>query len=1108
MPPSIQQEYPEATPQAVEQDGTQQEEDAYNKTSRLPDGVFDATMGDDFDLGSYNFEELYESAPHQNSGFEDSAVHFEGEFEERLPDGADRSQYIPSELDTNAAGDLVVDPELEQTADGQQVEQHFELATSPEAAAAQPDEDEQLLQGVQAEAFPTQLNETPNYNDVLEDMQAFVAREGIDVSTLDVGPVAGVAEKGLGDSSRTDDSGVQFEKQPEAYTSPSLQENTVDFGIPQAQFEDAQEQISYRNPTVEEYVEDELGWEQTAATPDLGEQHPPISAADVNTTAAYYTPATAANPTVPPVDTRPAFAHYWKDRAVWEEGRWLSQPVKGDYTSMLITNPTIVNEWIHQQAIHPDDVCRLLQYYIIVVQVYGKDTRDEILQLRHQAQLHDLDHRVAFADTGGIPVDGWYPAITYRHQLGPRHQPQYKKNPQGFELVDFPSITEPMPIGTTDADMLRYFPNHLKEEFLDSAIQNGISYGVMFRCIQPDAFRLLKETRVIGVVSRKSDENNFLNKRHQKRRNKLLTEKYPNPGDHEQFLNCQVRIRPVGNLLFYRPGSKKGERSQDYAHPINPPSGSIVPVVGWEPVPLPMQQPMAPAPVPAAVFQQQAHMAPYSPFDVQPGGYGSTFDAPIDSTSDDTLSSASIQTPEAQEVGVKVASLSDPLQQFQNPQNAEKGKSGINDVPLCPKANLPKFKVGDNPAVIRSGKAMNQSVDEASIIANAIRLFVTSKYAEVATCTRDSPLATNLGKKWKAFLLRQGHKLSRHDREGIKAWADGKAKSSLCLAIDDQLKRLADEQHRNSSLPPAVNGKQRAASSLVDETFAPTEILGMTDGYGTQQQPQQSFGQYPTVGSGFQRPRPSKKRGMIDMDDGDDGMTQMATPQQKRAMHTARSKASAYSGISLNPPTAQTARKHDQDDVDGLIDERSQAGAKKMRYDHTSFFYPGSYQQPLPRVPVIEKQVPVPQPPLKVIEEYIPTLQTEFPDFAMDTIDPQLRRQQPNPTDVPDHSAQGAFPDSARMDAELERLQSLAPQPKPTDIPDFLAPGVPYDESRVDAHLQGLKSVFHGDTQNPFSQDEEVDFGSLSPTGNQEFLDQHNNRGSEAVRSPRRWTPY
>ena len=1070
-------------------------------------------MGQDpnSDFHSYNLEDLNDVAEPDTTNtfeFEDSAVQFDGEIEEGRLDSADPSQYIPSELDTNVAGDLVVDPGQEQTADGQQVDQHFGLATSPEVAAAQPDEDEQLSRGAQAEAFPTQLNETPNYNEVLEDIQAFIAREGIDVSTLDVGPVADVAEKGLRDSSPTDDSGVRFETQPEAYTSRSLQEKTVEFDIPQPQFEDAQEQTSFhRNRTVEEYVEDEIGWEQTAATPGIGEQHPPISAADVNTTATYYSPATAPNPTVPPVDARPAFAHYWRNRVVWDGGRWFSQPVKGDYTSMLITNPTIVNEWIHQQAIHPDDVCRLLQYYIIVVQVYGNDTQNEILQLRHQAQLHDLDHRIAFADTGGIPVDGWYPAITYRHQLGPRHQPQYKKNQQGFELVNFPSITEPMPIGTTDADMMRYFPNHLKEGYLDSAIQNGISYGVMFRCIQPEAFRLLKETRVIGVNSENTDENNFLNKRYQKRRNKLL-KKYASPGVHEQFVNCHIRIRPVGSLLFYRPGCKKGERFQDYAHPITPPPGSIAPVVAWEPVPLPMQQPVAPAPVPAAVFQQQAHMASYSPFGVQLGGYGSTFDAPIDLTSDDTRSSESIQTPEAQEVGVKVASLSDTLQQFQNPQNAEKGKSGINDVPLCPKANLPKFKVSDNPAVIRSGKAMNQSVDEASIIANAIRLFVTSKYAEVATCTRDSPLATNLGKKWKAFLLRQGHKLSRHDREGIKAWADGKAKSSLCSAIDDQLKRFADEQHKNSSLPPAVNGKQRAASSLVDETFAPTEILGMTDGYGTQQQPQQSFGQYPTVGSGFQRPLPSKKRGMIDMDEGDDRMPQMAAPQQKRAMHTVRSKSSAYSGVSLNPPTAQTARKHGQDDVDGLIDERFQAGAKKMRYDHTSFFYPGSYQQPLPRVPGIEKQVPVPQPPLKVIEEYIPTLQTEFPDFAMDTIDPQLLQHPPNQMNVPDHSAQGAFPDSARMDAELERLQSLAPQPKPTDIPDFLVPGGPYDESRVDAHLQGLKSVFHGDSQNPFSQDEEVDFGSLRPTGNQEFLDQHNTRHSEAGRNQRRWTPY
>ena len=373
---------------------------------------------------------------------------------------------------------------------------------------------------------------------------------------------------------------------------------------------------------------------------------PPIEAP----TFAVETPATI--PTPPPTNTLPEWAHAWKARENRDDqGRLFAQPrvPDGHCQALMILAPGIVFEW-WQAGVAPEDISRLQQYYITVVQMYTMDTLKEILRLRHSAPYHELDHRNIFSGTDGIPPDGWLPPnLTYRYQLGQRHQATYKTN-KSHELVEYPSFNEPIPNGSTNATILKHYPNHIKYEFLDSFIQNDITYGQIFRCVEPHIFQLLKNTGIIGMVSASTAENNVFNKRVQKRRGTLAKALYSGPGKFREFLSTPIRIRQTGNLTYYRPHGQKVFSAQDYAIP--------------EPVPaIDCALPRLTHQMPVAASQPRIFSLPseLSGRDEQRERHRSQKDL-LDLTSDITTSDESVDTPEtvAVETPVRIATRSSP----------------------------------------------------------------------------------------------------------------------------------------------------------------------------------------------------------------------------------------------------------------------------------------------------------------------------------------------------------------------------------------------------------------------------------------------------------------
>ena len=386
----------------------------------------------------------------------------------------------------------------------------------------------------------------------------------------------------------------------------------------------------------------------------------------------------------------------WRGREVRDhQGRLLAQPLpsegtKGSLHCLWITHPQIPAQW-QIDGIALADITLLLHYYLSIVHMYGRQTLHEVLQLSGQVPYHELDHRVKFAHLHGIPHHGWLPdGFVYRHTFqGPVVQGRFV-NQSDFQMIGFPYINEPLPVGTTCAEMLAHYPNHVNHDYLDGFCQNDVKPSTIFRGV---SLNVITAWRGAGVFFRQSNavtvEDNPLSKRMQQSRYeilRLLGEPVVPGADKTRSKACltlfhrqAIRIRENGNFLTLRPSARKGVSVQDYSQQQAAASVQNVPPPVQQ-APLPAQAhyaapPMQTAPAPAQYlygtapgqYSQMQYAAPHMQHTIPPVYHapihnsvqqavhtgqnqgvfhGSAADTPIDLTFDgDTPSDRSVLTP-------------------------------------------------------------------------------------------------------------------------------------------------------------------------------------------------------------------------------------------------------------------------------------------------------------------------------------------------------------------------------------------------------------------------------------------------------------------------------
>ena len=97
----------------------------------------------------------------------------------------------------------------------------------------------------------------------------------------------------------------------------------------------------------------------------------------------------------------------------------------------------------------------------------------------------------------GVPTPGYVLTETsdqprsFKKDFKSTDQLATKDADWGYQLHGFPNTWEPLPVGATIMDIVKKYPNHLWDAFLDSLLQHRISSGTIWR--------LLNETKIYGV---------------------------------------------------------------------------------------------------------------------------------------------------------------------------------------------------------------------------------------------------------------------------------------------------------------------------------------------------------------------------------------------------------------------------------------------------------------------------------------------------------------------------------------------------------------------------------------------------------------------------------
>ena len=295
-----------------------------------------------------------------------------------------------------------------------------------------------------------------------------------------------------------------------------------------------------------------------------------------------------------PYDQRTA----WQGRVVRDQNGWLCaqrrQPGRSTrhmFHSLVLTHPAIPAQW-QQAGLASAHITHILNYYVSIVQLYSRETLDDIVALGFNQPYHELDHRVFFAEAEGIPPRGWLPHdFRYQYQLGGQGaQAHYVSNKTDLAIIGFPMLHEPLPVGTTCGEIVSNYPNHLKDDFLDGFCQNDIKPSELFRGVPYPVLKAFRDTGIIlpGLADT-SSEDNFLTKRMQKGRKSIKDQMGPCMLDRDlkdikgtpeaaayhaaraaryaPFVQLPIRIQAVGTFLTLRPQAGKGaDRVTDYAH--------------------------------------------------------------------------------------------------------------------------------------------------------------------------------------------------------------------------------------------------------------------------------------------------------------------------------------------------------------------------------------------------------------------------------------------------------------------------------------------------------------------------------------------------------------
>jgi hypothetical protein len=215
---------------------------------------------------------------------------------------------------------------------------------------------------------------------------------------------------------------------------------------------------------------------------------------------------------------------------------------KGHFHSMKLSHPVVVRTWVQERK-SEHQIQLLSDYFRVIVQVWGHQTLKEVINQRNTLPYHDLDPRNRWPENCGIPTDYWEPDMAWESRDPQQQEAPYRKAARGWELKAFRRQDEPLPLGISCEDILRWFPNHAKGEILDDFIQNRMSGGQMFKMLNPNAVARMIEKGVISVNKPSGNANNLIYKRNQKRR-RWLQETLGDAG-YQAFINDPVKLRKV-----------------------------------------------------------------------------------------------------------------------------------------------------------------------------------------------------------------------------------------------------------------------------------------------------------------------------------------------------------------------------------------------------------------------------------------------------------------------------------------------------------------------------------------------------------------------------------